>query len=53
MVGTTQTSFFCLWHISRIWPILPQLVHVDVDFVVTCVTGLTIVLTSNVVSKTL
>ncbi len=41
-VDTTTTFFFKLWQVSRIWPILLQLVHVNVDLIVTCITGLDI-----------
>jgi hypothetical protein len=41
-VDTNTTSFFQLWQVSRIWPILLQLVHLDVDLIVTCITGLDI-----------
>jgi hypothetical protein len=46
--------FFQLWQVSIGWPILPQLVHVNVDLYVTIgITSLTTALAYGVVSRTL
>jgi hypothetical protein len=53
-IGTTSTFFFQLWQVSIGWPILPQLVHVNVDLDVTIgITSLTTALAYDVVSITL
>jgi hypothetical protein len=53
-ISTIGTIIFQLSHISKVWPILPQLVQVDVDFVVTTsIVGLTTILSFGVVSKAL
>jgi len=49
-IGTTNTSLFLLRQVSTKWLILPQLVQVNVDLVVTVgTTSLTLALTFNVV----
>jgi hypothetical protein len=42
-IDTTTTSSIKLWHVSRIWLILLQLVNVNVDLVVTCITRLDVI----------
>jgi len=42
-VDTGRTSFFQLWHVSKIWPILLKLIHVDVDLTIRCITRLNII----------
>lgn len=54
VVGTIGTSFFLLWQMSNVWPILPQLVHVNDDLVVTTgTTSLNTMLACGVVSRAL
>ncbi len=54
MVDTIGTFLFLLWHVSNVCPILPQLIQVYVDLVVTIAAiGLATILASNVVSRTL
>jgi hypothetical protein len=49
-IGTTNTSLFLLRQVSTKWLILPQLVQVNVDLVVTIgITSLTLALTFGVV----
>ncbi len=53
VIHTTSTSFFQIYQVSRLWPILPQLIQVDVDLtqVTTSTTGLVTILTFGVVSN--
>ncbi len=51
-IGTTGTSLFLLWYVSTEWLVLPQLVQVNVDLIITVgITYLTTTLTCGVVSK--
>jgi hypothetical protein len=54
VVGTINTSLFLLWQVSIEWPVLPQLVQVNVDLTtITNTTNLTTTLVFSVVKKTL
>jgi hypothetical protein len=47
VICTTNISFFWIWHVSKVWFVLPQLIQVDVDLAqMTIITiGLVTVLT--------
>ncbi len=53
-LGTISTYLFLLWQVSTKWPVLPQLVQVNVDLIVTLsTTCLITALASHVVSRIL
>jgi hypothetical protein len=54
VVGDTETFYFWLWQVSRIWHVLPRLVYVNVNLAITIgTTSLAITLASGMVNKTL
>ncbi len=54
VVGDIETFYFCLWQVSRIWHVLPQLIYVNVDLAITIGTiGLTTTLAYGMVNETL